>query len=385
MRTLDKIFQNVHFIVLFLQENDRDIQQIIVKSPRITYKNIKNKNWKLLLRLQRWSLRFNLIFLALFYPAIRQYACLIMKSDLVICAPGGICMGGFQDWGHIFNLSLTKFLKKKLIYYSRSFGPFPEITAWNRAFKKVSFRLLYSFDFLSIRDQKTMRLADDLNLQYVSSIDTAFLDVPKADIPIEISQLIGVEKYVVFVPNSLTWHHSYKFIERYHIDEFYGDIFNILLHLGLKIIMLPQLYNDRNKNDYEYFVELKDNVDEKRNIVIVKDTYSSDIQQKIIANAECVIGARYHSIVFAINNAVPFISLSYEHKMTGLLNLLNLNDREINIEQIGTKDFDKEKILSSFTTILSRDYSRAEEVKNQARKIATETFEKFVEFCNNEK
>lgn len=57
-----------------------------------------------------------------------QYNELYKESDVVLCAPGGICMGGFQNWWHLFMLQLAKYIGKPLVYYGRSFGPFPVVT-----------------------------------------------------------------------------------------------------------------------------------------------------------------------------------------------------------------------------------------------------------------
>lgn len=376
MRALDREFPDAHFTVLFLQVNDNDINDLIVKSDRITYTNVTGFRRGIHF-LQHWTLRFNILCLSLLHPSIRKYAKHIKSANLIICAPGGIDMGGNQCWAHVFNLTLAKYYKKKLVYYSRSFGPFPLETKSNRVFKKISLQLLNSFDFLSIRDKKTMELADILHLKYIPSIDTAFLDTPNAKIPKEISDLIGNEKYVVFVPNSLTWHKTYKNAEQEKIDDYFVSILQILLSSKRKVIMLPQLtstvpYSDP---DYAYFIKLTKLV-ENDNAIVIADTYSSDIQQKIIARSEYVIGARYHSIVFAINNAVPFISLSYEHKMTGLLEILELQDREINILNIGNNNFDTELSLQQIQQILSKNFENTVKAKEQAHKIAFETFEK---------
>ncbi len=377
LRMLDKNYEHLQITVLFLNAKNEDIQDFSVESPKITYRNVTGFSRGLSF-LQRWSLRLNIICMSLLHPLLRKYARYIKKADIVICAPGGICMGGFQDWNHIYNLSLAKYYNKKLVYYSRSFGSFPTATRWNSIFMDISYRLLHYFTFLSIRDKKTMELADKLNLQYIPSIDTAFLDTPVLELPANISCIINNEKFIIFVPNSLTWHVAYKDKKQEDIDLFFIEIIKILLAKNIKILMLPQLneYFSYHESDYDYFQKLKI-LTESNDVVVLQNTYSSDIQQKIIEKADFVIGARYHSIVFAINNCTPFISLSYEHKMNGLLELLNLNDREIDISKIGEKSFDKKSALQKLEQLLDQNYPQAKEVKERAHKIAMETFNKF--------
>lgn len=137
-----------------------------------------------------------------------------------------------------------------------------------------------------------------------------------------------------FVPNELTWHFRYKDIPRQRIDGFYLKLLFILEEKfpKTKIVMLPQTYNS-SVNDFAYFERLKSR-SQSKNIVVVDENRSSDVQQAIISGARLVVGARYHSIVFALNNNVPFISLSYEHKMKGLLEKLGFTKDMVEIQDI---------------------------------------------------
>ena len=283
-------------------------------------------------------------------------------------------MGGFMDWNHLFWLMRAKQHKKKLAYYSRSFGPFDTSTPRKALFKKKSIEILNYFDFLSIRDGKTMELARQLNLNYVPSIDTAFLE--RVDCKSEIDQLSLSSEYIIFVPNSLTWHPAYKNVSSQRIASFYEDLINALMEKNPnnQIVMLPQLFGKIYNRDYDFFNVIKEKSRFKEQILVLNDNLSSDIQQTIIKHSRLVVGARYHSIVFAINNEIPFVSLSYEHKMFGLLEILSLENRQIDITQIGTKSFDEDKAIQEFRTILNEQISVAQESKI-AKSIAQKCFD----------
>ena len=66
--------------------------------------------------------------------------------------------------------------------------------------------------------------------------------------------------------------------------------------------------------------------------------------------------------------------------MSGLLELLNLNDREIDISKIGEKSFDKKFALQKLEQLLGQNYSQAKEAKEKAHKIAMGTFDKLKEY-----
>ena len=147
--------------------------------------------------------------IARIHPLLHKFKRILASYDAVICAPGGICMGGFTNWKHIWELDLAISLGKKVFYWGRSIGPFNEDTYLHRLFKKSSVRLLKSFTYVSLRDRASYQLASELGIASDEIVDSAFLETPKAEIPEDILKKINGD-YVVFVPNSLTWHYRYK-------------------------------------------------------------------------------------------------------------------------------------------------------------------------------
>ena len=315
------------------------------------------------------------------HPFFYAYKRIFKWADIVVCAPGGICMGGFQDWNHLFYLLLAKFYNKPLAYYGRSFGPFPVETESNRLFKKYSLEMLNYFSFLSIRDHQTELLAEDLKIPYISTVDTAFLDSPKTEIPYELAMQIGDNPYVVFVPNYLLWHYAYKGrVSHEAIMYFYSRIADELLgaYPDCNIVMLPQVFCGREYalSDVDFFRDLA-KVTECPRIIVTADCYSSDVQQTIIRNAKALFGSRYHSIVFAINQNVPFVALSYEHKIIGLLETLGKQNCCIDI----TNTFDSDEKMSATINTLKNmlpTIKNDANAQSKAKTIANNSMDAFV-------
>jgi len=208
VRSICNSIPNCRIEVLFVQANNDSIEQFNVNLPNVQYLNLRA--FKGFGKCSCWGMIYKVKWLWKLHPTIVHILQVYKKADLIICAPGGICMGGFQDWNHLFYLQLAKYARKPLAYYGRSFGPFPITTKSNRDFKKLSLEMLHYFSFLSIRDSKTEKLAQELGLGYVSTVDSAFLDAPKVILPKEIQQILEGKKYIVFVPNLLIWHYAYK-------------------------------------------------------------------------------------------------------------------------------------------------------------------------------
>lgn len=384
VRTLLKRLPTVSICILCDQYSRESVRQYAVRDDRVTYLCAPDSCLKFDVfcykdiysyRKWLWKLHPRYIWLKRIYK----------WADVVLCAPGGICMGGFQDWNHLFHLKLAQIFKKPLAYYSRSFGPFPTETMRNREFKKNSLDMLHYFSFLSIRDRKTELLAEKLNVPYISSIDTAFLDSPKVEIPYELQSIIGNKSYMVFVPNYLLWHYVYKGkISHETIIDFYSKLMDVVWEQNpeLSILMLPQLFGGYNYelNDLMFFRELAKVKNDSR-IIVTPDCYSSDVQQCLIANAKYLIGARYHSIVFALNQGIPCIALSYEHKIAGLLEKLGKSDWCIDFTQTFDSDENQRKCLMKIHNLIPLLQSDIQ-AKDRAKNIADNCMNLFIEYLH---
>ncbi len=329
-----KSFPEASIVVLSFEDHNNYIADFIVDDSRVEYNRFMfNRSYRMHDVLVGSTQMGCTKFATRIHPLLRHLLPIYQKADIVVCAPGGICMGGFQSWQHLFFLQLAKELNKKIIYYSRSIGPFPESTWLNRRFRDVSYNLMRYFSFLSLRDRKSEIWAKNISVSFIPTVDTAFLEQPKVVIPESIRQNLK-EKYVIFVPNQLTWHYMYKDVPNSNVEALFINTMKILRKefLEHQIVMLPQICSLGDRGDYSFFVKLKERCGDD-NVYVVPDTYGADIQQTIISKASMVVGARYHTIVFSINNEVPFMAFSYEAKITGLLEVLGMQDHLIDITQ----------------------------------------------------
>lgn len=330
-------YPDVQIKVLFYGRQDREINEFKVNSSQIEYVNIH-----LGVTLKRYFGRviklimmLNMPYLLYLLPKIRIMLRFYRDADYILCAPGGMNLGGFQDWIHQAFLNLAMYEHKEIIYYGRSIGPFSETTYLNRLFKKNSERLLKYFGYVSLRDAKSQSIAKKLRIKYTPTIDSAFLVETKTDIPRFFVEKMNEDPYIIFVPNSLAWHKNFKLYTFEEIKSFWITLLNKLTesYPKYKIVMLPQTigYSKLLPDGYIYFNEIKNQSNFPNRVFVLEEQYGSDIQQSIISNASFLIGARYHSIIFSINQAVPFISLSYEHKMNGVVEILNKKDCEFDL------------------------------------------------------
>jgi len=311
---------------------------------------------------------------------LKQEFKLIESADIVINAPGGVNIGPYKDWQYLWRLYISVKLDKPLAIYSISFGPIPK----NRLFKFVSLYVLRNSEFLSLRDKQSQTYAEEYNLKHIPSIDTAFLDNTfSKDLPTEINN-IKERKYVVVVPNDLySWHPCYRNLSKKYLDNIYLSIINLFTSKGLNVVLLPQLFGIQN--DSRYFERLCLQLPNKKNVCIIPADYNCDMQQAVVNKAEFLVGARYHSIVFAIRGNTPFIALSYEHKAKHMLSLLSLDRYAVDLEQVLDQDFSSELVekieaCSHNCETIKQELSLA---KNKANDIAQKTFSAFKQFLKD--
>lgn len=386
LRSLLCALPNVKILVLFVGVNQDSVNQFNVRDSRVSYANIHSLRG--FQRITLLGIKYKCLFLSKIHPTVNKIVGFYKQSNIVLCAPGGICMGGFQNWWHVALLCLAKASKRPIAYYGRSIGPFPILTPQNRAFKKLSLELLRYFSFLSLRDKKSMDLADSLDVKYEPTVDSAFLETPKVDIPKSVVNIMGAKPYIVFVPNLLIWHFAYK--NKVSLDDVLKFYKQILDCIAVKypvhnIVMLPQTFNygSYNGDDINFFRDLKQ-YSQCGKLIIIPDIYSSDIQQTIISKADCMIGARYHSVVFAINQAIPFVALCYEHKISGLLESLNKTDSMVDITSTFDSEENLQKTIEQFANALSIA-RKDENAQKKAKEMAKKCFDKFVHEISQQK
>jgi colanic acid/amylovoran biosynthesis protein len=335
IRQLVKAFPDCSIDVFFRSPNNDANGEMNVNLQSVSYYNLNLGRF--CNRIIRYTYFTHTTFLSYFYKPLRNFKKLIKNYDYIIGAPGGMNMGGFVDWLHLWFFETARRMGKPVLYWGRSIGPFYENNYQSKLFKKQSTKLLKYFAFTALRDSISVKCADELGVKVEEIVDSAFLELPDAKVPENILKEIGNTDYIVFVPNELTWHTRYKKVDPEKIDNFFLAVLELCLKHWpeRKIVMLPQTYKSII-NDYSYFKKLARKYGSK-NIVVIDEDQNSDIQQKIISQSKLVIGARYHSIIFSINNNIPFISLSYEHKMKGLLEKLGMREYMVEIDDI----FDK--------------------------------------------
>lgn len=291
---------------------------------------------------------------------------LFQSADAVVVAPGGTCLGTMRSWPHLSMVYMALSCGKDLSYFARSIGPFHE----GDRFSKLAIDCLKRMNFVSLRDPISMQIAKKYNIPAVKTLDSAFLEYPEAELPsLGSDSSFLAEPYCIYVPNSLSWNRSFRGTSAAAHNLFLLALNHILKSSSCRVVMLPQLTSPRG--DKLFFEDLKADCAEPSRVFVAPETFSSDVQQSIIRGARFVVGARYHSVVFAINNEVPFIAFSYEHKIYGMLSELSYLDNCVELKDVGESE------LRAFKKRFAKiDAVRPD--RKAAQKVAEEAYEIFL-------
>ena len=337
--------------------------------PAVLGRSVRGQG--LVLKLYLRSPCFLTRWLLLTFPKWKSQYQAIRNTQVIINSPGG---ANYGDYAYLWRLYEGVRLKRRVLFYSSSI---PDIMQSGYFF--VLFRyILKNCDFVSLRDAQSFRFAEAAGIQAEQAIDSAYMQ-PSAfgNIPAELNSELP-RNYVVIVPNELyRWHHLYHHGDAQKFDVFFEKLILEFLSQKYSVVLLPQLFAQGDMNDEHYFRKLQTRI--RGDIFVVADHYSSDVQQQIIANAEYCICCRYHTVVFAIHQGVPFYCLSYEHKMKNMLELLKLLDCSEDISDALTHPNEAiEKIKVNFKE-RTKNRNRVAHASRTAHEIAFRNFEKFIQ------
>lgn len=379
--------------VFFLSEPMSDIRHFDVGAENVVYEALaanisyfsRRVLWFEVVSLAKKGVPYGILrLLWKINPSLRRVEEEMKASDLVVVAPGGTCLGGLLNMQHLFMMDTAVRAGVRLAYFGRSVGPFRTDNSRQRYFNRIAIPFLKSFTpdnpqrFISLRDRVSMEQASKIGFSAVATVDSAFLEEPVADI-----SACGLkDPYMVFVPNDISSYVVYQ--NTLGHEDMFAFWLKVLNHIldqrpEEKIVMLPQLFNQGRANDLPYFRKIAQSCSDPSRVKVFDDNLTSDEQQTIIRGAKSVVGARYHSIVFSVNNETPFVAFSYEHKISGLLKVLGLEDRFINIESRFEDPAFREEVFEAFKEKFA-ELPQVKVSREEAVKIASEGFDRFVEW-----
>ena len=314
---------------------------------------------------------------------LKKYIENVAWADVILHAPGGPSLSDIyikDEPKYLCRLAIAKVLKKPYIFYAPSMGPFNRI--YMNPFRKY---VLKSAKEVILREAISRKYVEKLKLKRTLhvTLDSAF----QADIDsdtyekvfqddIELSRFFNINKRVVGItitPLSGNPAYSDDVNLRNKILECFQKLVIKLEEDGYGVIFIPQLFG--KSNDYDY---MRKCAAVGKNTYVMKPSYDCFFQQFIIGKLYMVFGMRYHSNIFSAKMGTPFVSISYEQKMRGFMQIAELEDACLDVRELSFENLmEKYKLLttnySSYKERLLSQKKRLADLSYQTTRIVVNT------------
>ena len=266
----------------------------------------------------------------------------ISKADIILHAPGGPSIGDtyYSDeptYLAIYDLLIV--MHKPYMFYAPSMGPFQreERNSWRKKVLEHSEAIVlrdpisekYVRDFVP---DKTISLTLDSAFQHDVNIEQ---NKEKLNQYMDLKRFLEKhEKCVGVTITDLLWHPVYSknpAISK-KIHDVFHEFLSSLTKAGYGVVFIPQLYG--NGNDYDLMRTFCCDTNDYFVVTASDERYDTYFQQYLIGQLYAVIGMRYHSNIFSAKMGTPFISISYEQKMKGFMEKMNLAEYCIDLKTL---------------------------------------------------
>jgi colanic acid/amylovoran biosynthesis protein len=259
------------------------------------------------------------------------------ESDLQVCVGGGYLRAKKDTVSTLMLLLLfhqiwlARTLGKPVMLYAQSFGPYPKRIQYKLAAAGLRYATLILVREANSRDLLArMGLADGHVIQVP---DSAFLFSP--DLCFDPWPLIGERQsgeQIVGV-TARAWlpgagQHAYERAMAEFIDRLSREP-------GVKVVVIPQVTaTEQNDDDRVVGRRIRELIGGDSNVVFVEQQLTHYEIKAVFACLDYLVGTRFHSVIFALTAGVPALAIEYEHKTSGIMRDLGLEDWVLHIEDV---------------------------------------------------
>lgn len=228
----------------------------------------------------------------------------------------------------VFDVLIARFLKKRIIMFPNSIGPFQ--TVIGRCLAKLA---LQSFDYLLVRDSTSWKIASSLNIEARSILthDMALLFKPSNIEPFEkphslmVGVSLGVYDYALSRKETTRLIYACsmaldKIIEKYRVF----------------VLLLPHYITGISFDDLKMSELVLGNMKNKEHAKIVK-LDEVDGFYSVLKRMDMVVSSKMHPAVLATSACIPTLCIAYDQKQTGYFEQLKMDECLVPIEQASQK------------------------------------------------
>jgi colanic acid/amylovoran biosynthesis protein len=278
----------------------------------------------------------------------------LQHSDLVLSCGGGYfysyrsILPGTTFWQNVIHARLAAFLNKPLIFIPQSFGPFSSSLAHKGvkrllekqsivkifAREKVSHKLLHR---MLNKDDSRIALCPDMALYLEGNADQYALKGEPLDLP---RPILAINLREWAFPEAGD---SAPFKREEYLNALIAVARFFIQHCGGSVMVVPQaLGPDPSEDDRgictEFCRKARERIPADGTVQFREpDTSSLTSFMALLSQSAILIGTRLHSCILALLAGVPAISIGYQYKSQGTLDMLGLGRFNRNITALSSE------------------------------------------------
>lgn len=318
----------------------------------------------------------------LIFPRLSSHVSVkaLRKADIVIFKGGNF----YRSWTKnpildtvglyllTYTLLLCRRLKCNFYLFSHSFGPFHS----NLSRKIMSFALEMA-EYISCRESiskdnliacgmKTEKIHIDCDLGFAATI----ADRHRTE---DILRRYGLKPFEYVAVTARPWFQSQR---KQGIEEPYNKYIKNMAemcdyvieekHKKTALVLQNDGAHSVNEPDIFPLRDIRQNIQNKDETIIMDDDFTFEELVAIYANAELIIGTRLHSCIFSFTVGTPSIAIAYAHKAEGIMKMMGAENFMLKIENLNASDGKKmiDEIIANRKELSAKYISRAKKLKN---------------------
>ena len=205
---------------------------------------------------------------------------------------------------YLFLIKLAKLMGNKVVMLSQGIGPI-----LNEKSRKITSNTLNKVDYISVRDKQSKEFLEEIG-------------VDKNKISLSADPVINFrsdEKQENRFEDKKRVCFSLRNWKSANVSGKISQVTKKLNENNIECYFIPFYYNE----DLELINEIEKNIGESA--TYYKERLSTNEAYDIIKNMNLLVGVRLHSLIFAASANVPFVAVSYDHKVDHFVESVNMN------------------------------------------------------------
>lgn len=256
------------------------------------------------------------------HRAVATLADHLSTVDRVLVAPSGANIGSYGDVRFLAAVALAVLCGRCPIFHLNTIGPSRKW--W---FDRIARRVLRQ-SVLFVRERRSADHLRQQGLPATLGVDSVFSMPDDAT--------TGTRSGLVFVPTMLgRWHpdHSPASIQEKLKREIVPAVARFARERDLGLRLLP---HHRGRGDIEGVVSITAELLRSHGVEpeIVEQIDSFVDYERVIRSASLVVAMRYHTLIFAMKNGVPCVTLSYDTKMSDAASYSGCTNTSIELKNV---------------------------------------------------